>query len=186
MTRRDVLIPPVVITGLFFAAVLAMPSLRVSAAGYRPIADDKNATTAPEKPKDSDGPALRTVRPPTDKEKKDASAAIEGQLKAFKANDWEAATHFQHSSLRKAFRSVQEFRAAIRQGYPQFANYKSVTFGDARCSTNGDRYEVRVSVTGVDGVSIKATYALEREEGEYRIAGVDVDRKRIEDDQDVA
>jgi hypothetical protein len=175
MTRRDVLIPPVVITGLFFAAVMAMPGPRVSAAG-----DDKNEPSVP-------APAPpKTVRAPTDKERKDATTAIEGQLKAFKANDWEAAARYQHSALRKAFADLQTFRTAIRSGYPQFANYKSVTFGDSRCSKNGERFEVRVLVTGVDGVSVKATYALEREEGEYRVTGVDVDRKRKQDDQDVA
>jgi hypothetical protein len=177
MTRREVLVPPMVITAAFFAAVLAMPGPRVSAAG-----DDKNEPSAPA-PKAS---APRTVRPPTEKERKDATVAIEGQLKAFKANDWEAAARYQHSDLRKAFPDLQTFRAAIRQGYPQFANYKSVTFGESRCSQSGDRFEIRVLVTGVDGVSVKATYALQREEGEYRVVGVDVDRKRRQDDQDVA
>lgn len=175
MTRREVLIPPVVITGLFFAAVLAMPSLRVSAAG-----DDKNEPSVP-----TPAPS-RALRTPTEKERKDATTAIEGQLKAFKANDWEAAARYQHSALRKAFPDLQTFRTAIRQGYPQFASYKSVTFGDSRCSSAGDRFEIRVLVTGTDGVSVKATYALEREDGQYRVAGVDVDRKRMQDDQDVA
>ena len=180
MTRREVLLPPVVITGLFFAAVLVLPGLRVLAAG-----DDKSEPSAPSAPSPS-VPSQQTVRTPTDKEKKDATAAIEGQLKAFKANDWQAATRFQHSSLRKAFRSPQEFRSAIRQGYPQFANYKTIRFGDSRCSENGDRCDVRVLVTGVDGVSVRATYSLLREEGEYRVAGVDVDRKRPQEEQDVA
>jgi hypothetical protein len=177
MTRREVLLPPVVITGLFFAAALALPGPRVSAAG------DKNE---PSTPAPAPVAPQKTVRPPTEKERKDATTAIEGQLKAFKANDWEAAARYQHTALRKAFPDLQTFRAAIRQGYPQFANYKSVTFGDSRCSKEGDRVEIRVLVTGVDGVSVKATYALEREEGQYRVAGVDVDRKSRQDDQDVA
>ena len=49
-----------------------------------------------------------------------------------------------------------------------------------------DRFKIRVLVTGVDGVSVKATYALDREEGEYRVSGIDVDRKRKQDDQDAA
>ena len=172
MVRITPLLPLALATGLFFAATL-LPAAGVASARLV----QKDETTPVPVPT----PVTRAL---TEKERKDATAAIEGQLKAFKSNDWEAATKFQHTSLRKAFNSPADFRQAIQRGFPQFANYKSVTFGDSRCSTNGDRVEIRMRVTGTDGVSVRATYVLMREENEYRVAGVSPDRPT--ERQDVA
>lgn len=127
------------------------------------VAQEKEAPPAPTKPQ---------IRPATEKEKKDASAAIEAQLKAFKADDYEKASKFQHSELRKNFPSPADFRRAIRTTYPQFAAYRSVSFGEARATTDGSHLEIKIVLTGQDGVTVRATYMMVREEGEYRVAGV--------------
>src|SRR4051794_25865073 len=71
-------------------------------------------------------PGLRAAR---EDERKAAIAAIEGQLKAFKADDYAKAEKYQASDLRQNFQSTEHFRRMMREVYPQFANYKSATFG---------------------------------------------------------
>jgi hypothetical protein len=111
-------------------------------------------------------------RAPTEAERKSAVDAIEAQLKAFKADDYKKAETYQSAGLRQNFRSTDEFREMMKKGYPQFANYKSVRFGDARCNAKGDQLQVRVTVTGQDGVTVRAVYLMVREEGQYRVGSV--------------
>lgn len=147
----------------WFAAGILVGSLGGSIALRSSVAQDKEAPPAPPKAQ---------IRPATEKEKKDASAAIEAQLKAFKADDYEKASKFQHSELRKNFGSPADFRRAIRTSYPQFADYKSVSFGEARATTDGSHLEIKIVLTGQDGVTVRATYMMVREDGEYRVGGV--------------
>ena len=123
-------------------------------------------------PEEKGEPAEPKLRAPTDAERKAATASIEAQLKAFKADDYEKAAKYQSAGLRDQFRTVEEFRRAIREGYPQFANYKSVTFGEARCDEKGDALQIQATVTGQDGVTVRGVYIMVREEGEYRVTSV--------------
>ena len=88
------------------------------------------------------------------------------QLKAFKANDYERATKYQSEGLRGNFETPDDFRRMMQRSYPQFANYKSVVFGEARATKNGDAIRVPVTLTGVDRVVVKAVYVMVREKGE--------------------
>jgi hypothetical protein len=118
------------------------------------------------------GGPIPGTRVPTEAEKKAATAAIEGQLKAFKADDYAAALKFQSSELKENFPNAESFRQAIRQGYPQFASYKKITFGEARADKTGDRLAVSVILTGQDGVTVQAIYLMIREKGEYKVDSV--------------
>ncbi len=127
-----------------------------------------------------EAPAIRW-RAATDTEKKAATAAVEGQLKAFKADDYAAAEKFQHSALRQGVRSPAEFRKMMKSAYPQVVNYKKVTFGAISASAvtkgvpvgDGEHVEVPATLLGEDGITVRMVYTLVKEQGEYRVAGVE-------------
>lgn len=141
----------------------------VSASGTEIRAADEKA----EQKKPESNPAEPgDHRAATETEKKAAVSAIENQLKAFRDDDFQKATKYQCLELRKNFESADDFRRAIKLGYPQFANYKSVAFGEAISDPKGERIQLRITLTGQDGVVVKAIYLMIKEEGEYRVAGV--------------
>jgi len=129
------------------------------------------AQAAPEKAEPVE-PAEPKLRAPTDAERKAAIASIEAQLKAFRDNDYVKATKYQSSGLRGNFDTPDDFRRMMRQSYPQFANYKSVSFGEALCSEKGDVLRINATITGQDAVTVRAVYIMVREEGEYRVTTV--------------
>lgn len=112
------------------------------------------------------------LRPATVAEKKAATAAIEAQLKAFRAGDYEKAARYQSEGLRRGIGSIEAFRGMMQRSYPQFASYKSVSFGEARAERSGAAVQVQVVLTGKDGKTVRAVYVMVREEGEYRVASV--------------
>jgi hypothetical protein len=128
-------------------------------------------TAAPRLAADEKAPDEDT-RKPTDAELKAATTAIEAQLKAFKADDYERALKYQSEDLRDNFESAAEFRRMMRKSYPEFANYKSIIFGEARATKNGEAIRISVTVTGMDRVVVKAVYVMVREKGEYKVGGV--------------
>lgn len=113
-----------------------------------------------------------TGRKPTEAERKGAIESIEGQLKAFKANDWKKAITFQSSELKDVFPTTADFEKAIKEGYPQFASYKSATFGEATCNKSGEQLVIQITLTGTDNVTVKGVYVMVKEEGQYRVGSV--------------
>ena len=95
-------------------------------------------------------------------ETKAAKAVIMKQLEAFKADDYEEAVKYQASGLRDSFASTEQFRQIIKENYPQFANYKSVTWGKARI--DGPLLQVQIVITGQDDVEIAALYSMIKED----------------------
>jgi uncharacterized protein DUF4864 len=151
---------------LFAAALIGM----LAFAPYRPaVAGPADAERVVQK---DDEPVVPGTRKPTEAERKAASTSIEAQLKAFKADDYQAAMKYQSAALRENFESVEQFRQTIKRGYPQFASYKSVTFGEAACDKAGDRLAIQITLTGQDGVIVRALYTMLREQGEYKVDGV--------------
>jgi hypothetical protein len=132
-----------------------------------------------------DAPAPMEPRAPTEAERKAASDAIEAQLKAFKADDYKKAEKYQSAGLKQNFRSTDEFREMMKRGYPQFANYKSVRFGDARCDAKGDNVQINVTVVGHDNVTVRAVYLMVREEGQYRVSSVFLEERPKADPSEV-
>lgn len=140
--------------------------------GVVTVAAEEKKAEEKGKPAEKTEDAEDGLRAATEVERKGAIASIETQLKAFKANDYVKATKYQHSSLRDNFRTPEEFRKMMRESYPQFANYKSVTFGEARCDAKGEAMQIQATVTGQDGVVVRAIYVMVKEEGEYRVGSV--------------
>lgn len=102
-----------------------------------------------------------------------AIASVTAQLNAFRANDYRKAATYQSSALRANFGSVENFRKAIKGTYPQFANYKRVRFGAARANAKGTLMALPITLTGRDGITVRALYLLELENKLYRVAGVE-------------
>ena len=149
-----------------FAAGALVAGLALTATEVLPWAQ------AQQKAEEQSEPKPTELRAATAEEKKAVSTAIETQLKAFRDNDYAKATKYQSLSLRKNFRDAEEFRTMMRRSYPQFASYKSVKFGDAHCSKDGTMCQIHVTVTGKDGVTLTALYAMVKEEGEWRVGSV--------------
>ena len=112
------------------------------------------------------------ARKATEAERKAAIASIEGQLKAFKADDYAAALKYQSSGLKGNFENAEEFRQAMKRGYPQFARYRTISYGMSNCDAKGDRLAIQVTLTGEDNITVKAVYLMLRENGEYKVDGV--------------
>lgn len=121
---------------------------------------------------DEKQPEPSRLRELTAAERKQVTGAIEAQLKAFRADDFKTAEKYQHSSLKENFPSTEAFRDMMRRGYPQVVNYKSVTFGEARTDEAGDQVQIRVTLTGRDGITVKMVYVMAKEDGEYRVLSV--------------
>ena len=122
-----------------------------------------------------------------EKEVKAAQKIIMAQLKAFKADDYEEAAKYQASGLRQNFASTEQFRQVIKTNYPQFANYKAVTWGKSRI--DGPMLQIQIVITGQDDLQIAALYSMikenvgekGKEKLEYRVSGVSGGSEQISD-----
>lgn len=123
-------------------------------------------------PKQFDTFESRDVRPARSKEIQGAHRTIEGQLNAFKADDYIRAATFQSIMFKNRFRSPDDFREMIQRFYPEFSRYRTVKYDNIWASKEGDFLDVPVLLTGQDNITVKATYQLHRENGSYRIWGV--------------
>ncbi len=112
------------------------------------------------------------LRPAKAAERQAAIASIQAQLKAFARDDYKTAATYQSAELKKNFVSPDAFRTMMVRVYPEFAHFKSVQFGPARCDLSGVHLAIPASVTGQDGVTVRAFYILLRENKIYRIEGV--------------
>ncbi len=106
------------------------------------------------------------------KEKAAAQKAISDQLAAFRKDDYKSAARWQSRGLRDNFPSIEAFRSAITQGYPQFAHSKSVRYGKSVMTPDGVHLQIQVFVTGQDDVKVAALYFMAREDGLYRVESV--------------
>ena len=106
------------------------------------------------------------------KEKQAAQKAISDQLAAFRKDDYQAAARWQSRGLRENFPTIEAFRSAITQGYPQFAHSKSVRYGKSVMTPDGVHLQIQTFVTGQDNVEVLALYSMVRENGIYRVEAV--------------
>ena len=160
--RRQRLLQTLGTAGVLMLLGSALPGTGLSAAPRAAIAvaEEKNE------------PAESKLRDLTATERKAVTGVIEAQLKAFRADDYKTAEKYQSASLKENFDSTEQFRAMMRRGYPQVANYKSVTFGEARCDEKAEQVQIRVTLTGKDNVTVRMVYVMVKEEGEYKVSSV--------------
>lgn len=117
-------------------------------------------------------PPPAKMRPAKPAERQGAINSIQAQLKAFGRGDYKAAVTYQSAGLKKSFPSADAFRAMMVRTYPEFAHYKAVTFGPAQSDPTGTHVAILASITGQDGVLVKAVYLMVREAKIYRVEGV--------------
>lgn len=97
---------------------------------------------------------------------------IRAQLDAFARDDYKTAITYQSETLKKNFASTEAFRRMMRATYPQFARYKSITFGRDQVNAAGTRLEILANVVGKDGVKVVCVYQMSLEKKAWRVAGV--------------
>lgn len=112
---------------------------------------------------------LRAAKPEV---RRAAIAAIQAQLTAFAKGDYTAAIKYQSAGLKQNFGSPDAFRQMMEGTYPEFAHYRKVVFGTVKSDISGQRVLVPVTLTGQDGVSVRAAYLMVREGKAYRVQGV--------------
>lgn len=96
---------------------------------------------------------------------------IENQLQAFAADNGEAAYTHAAPIVKGAFRSVDQFMAMVKQGYPPVYRNKGHDFGEAFTDGLG-RPAQRVILRGMDGKTYEASYFMEKQpDGTWMIAG---------------
>jgi Domain of unknown function (DUF4864) len=95
---------------------------------------------------------------------------IQGQMNAFKIDDWNAAFAFAAPSIQTKFQSPQVFSQMVTQAYQPVYRPKGVEFREVKASEFGPTQEV--FVIGPDGLSYLAYYTMERQlDGSWRISG---------------
>jgi outer membrane receptor for Fe3+-dicitrate len=137
-----------------------------------PLSKEKILTAQPRRVVPGQKSKPMQWRPANAKERAAAIKSIVGQLEAFKADRYEVATRFQSRALKNNFSSVENFRRVIKQVYPQFARYKNAKFGTSRASSDSQRVQIEIQLTGQDNVKVRAMYDMVLEDGIYRVAGV--------------
>lgn len=99
-----------------------------------------------------------------------AQSAIDGQLRAFLADDFEGAYAFAAPGIKRMFPTVQSFMAMVESGYAPVRRPRNYAFG--RSEERGDTIVQHVLLVGPDGKDYEAVYTLERQpDGSFRITG---------------
>jgi hypothetical protein len=95
---------------------------------------------------------------------------IQGQMNAFKVDDWNAAFAFAAPSIQTKFQSPQIFSQMVTQAYQPVYRPRGVEFREVKASEFGPTQEV--FVVGPDGLSYLAYYTMEKQpDGSWRISG---------------
>lgn len=102
--------------------------------------------------------------------KKDISQVVEGQLAAFRANDFAKAYSFASTEIQSLY-SAGDFESMVRKSYPAIARSSS-----AECNStfdSGDEALMDVHVRGAQGTaSGNFRYRFHKEGDRWRISGV--------------
>jgi ketosteroid isomerase-like protein len=95
---------------------------------------------------------------------------IQGQMNAFKVDDWKAAFAYASPSIQTKFESPQIFSQMVTQAYQPVYRPRGVEFREVKASAFGPTQEV--FVVGPDGLSYLAYYTMEKQaDGSWRISG---------------
>jgi hypothetical protein len=104
-------------------------------------------------------------------EVKAAQAAIDGQLKAFLADDGATAYSFAAPNVKRIFPTVDTFMNMVTNGYAPVRNPRSYSFGKVE-ETGPTSIIQQVLIVGPDGKDYEAVYTLERQpDGTFQITG---------------
>jgi hypothetical protein len=119
----------------------------------------------------SDQGALPELAPSEDSRKKELVRVVDGQLSAFRKNDYLKAYTYAAAGIRSQF-SLRTFERMVKMGYPAIAQSRSAAFGTAW--DNGLQAVVNVGITDGSGkVFYYYRYHLLREKAGWKIGGVE-------------
>jgi len=106
----------------------------------------------------------------SDADRAEIRTIIENQIAAFRRDDGQTAYSYASPTIQGLFPTVDRFMAMVRDGYQPVYRPRSVVFGQVVETARGP--EQRVYLTGPDGRSWVAIYALERQpDGTWKING---------------
>ena len=105
----------------------------------------------------------------SDAVKKELSAVIEGQLTAFRADDYPKAYTFAAAEIRTIF-PVEDFEKMVRAQYAVIAKSTATEYGVA--FDTGEEAVVNVRIENAEKKSVEYQYLLKKEEGGWKISGV--------------
>ena len=95
---------------------------------------------------------------------------IQGQMAAFKVDDWAAAFAYAAPGIQAKFENPQIFRQMVTSAYQPVYRPQGVEFRALAASPSGPTQEV--FVIGPDGLAYLAYYTMERQpDGSWRISG---------------
>ena len=100
----------------------------------------------------------------------DIEAVISSQIDAFKADDFDAAFDFAHSTIRNIFRTPENFGRMVRQGYPMVWRPAEVEYLDLRQQGSGTFQDVRI--VDAEGRVFLLEYSMVETADGWRIKGV--------------
>jgi hypothetical protein len=101
-----------------------------------------------------------------------AQSTIEGQIRAFLADDEAAAYGFAAPNIKRLFPTVDRFMAMVKGGYQPVWKPRNFAFGRAHEARSGSIVQ-QVLLVGPDGKDYEAIYTLELQpDGTFRITGV--------------
>jgi hypothetical protein len=101
-----------------------------------------------------------------------AQSAIEGQIRAFLADDETAAYGFAAPNIKRLFPSVDRFMSMVKGGYKPVWKPRNFAFGKTQ-EVNPTSIIQQVLLVGPDGKDYEAIYTLElQSDGTFRITGV--------------
>ncbi|AZN99727.1 DUF4864 domain-containing protein [Mesorhizobium sp. M9A.F.Ca.ET.002.03.1.2] len=106
-----------------------------------------------------------------DAQVKAAQATIDGQLRAFIADDGAAAYSFAAPNVKRIFPTVDTFMNMVTNGYPPVRKPQTYSFGKVQEMSPTSIIQ-QVLIVGPDGKDYEAVYTLEQQpDGSFRITG---------------
>jgi hypothetical protein len=123
----------------------------------------------------ADSEGLHYSRPT---ERKELVAVVEGQLAAFRANDFDKAYGFAAQGLRQQF-TVEQFTVMITRGYPMILHNERAEFGLPQDDGTNAVLSVQVFTAGNHSAAYR--YLLVKESAGWRITGVTPEKPRASD-----
>lgn len=100
-----------------------------------------------------------------------AQSTIDGQMRAFLADDGALAYSYAAPGIRQIFPTVESFMGMVTNGYMPVRRPQNYAFG--KVEEMGGRIVQQVLIVGPDGKDYEAVYTLELQpDGVWRITGV--------------
>jgi hypothetical protein len=146
-------------TGLFFLR-LGLSNIEQSAPFFS--GNPRN----PGRPHSAWGPA-------TSADRASGIRTVSGQLTALERHNYYVATSYQSVPFQQICMSIPRFQHMIEVNYPVFADHAAVKFGPAEESSSGRELALQIVLIGRQEQKVPAIYELIRENGYWRVNGVE-------------